>query len=66
MFAEILCEEEKRLAMLYILSATALAICGAFLIVSFKYRKKLLDGQLILAIFVLLLAGMNLAKFFQG
>lgn len=52
--------------MLYILSATALAICGAFLIVSFKYRKKLLDGQLILAIFVLLLAGMNLAKFFQG
>jgi hypothetical protein len=49
--------------MVYLLSAVVLAICGAFLVIHYEYKKKLWDAHLILAIWSLLLAGMNLMKF---
>lgn len=51
--------------MIHLLSAFALAVCGVFLIIRYDYKKKLLDMPLILAIWVLLLAGINIAEFFQ-
>lgn len=49
--------------MVSFLSAIVLAISGAFLIIRYEYKKKLWDAHLILAIWSLLLAGMNLMKF---
>lgn len=51
--------------MVYLLSAFALAVCGAFLVIRYEYKKKLWDLHLILAIWTLILSGMNLAKFFE-
>lgn len=50
--------------MIHLLSAIVLAICGAFLVIRYEYKKKLWDAHLILALWSLILAGMNLAKFF--
>lgn len=51
--------------MVCLLSALTLSICGAFLMIRYEYKKKLWDLHLTLAIWSLLLAGMNLQKFFE-
>lgn len=50
--------------MINMLSAIVLAVCGAFLIIRYQDRKIVWDFHLILAMWSLLLAGINLAKFF--
>lgn len=50
--------------MIHLLSAVVLAVCGAFLVIRYEYKRKLWDAHLILALWCLILSGMNLAKFF--
>ena len=51
--------------MVCLLSAAMLAICGTFLVIRYEYKKKLWDLHLILSIWCLILAGMNLEKLME-
>lgn len=52
--------------MVNLLSSFALAICGALLIIRCQKNKKELGFDFIMTIWTLLMAGINLAKFFKG
>lgn len=51
--------------MINLISAFVLATCGVVFINRYENHRKLLDLNLILAIWTILLAGMNLEKFLR-
>lgn len=57
--------KKERLKMINLLSAFVLSVCGCVFIIRYESKKKLCDFNLIMAIWVLILAGMNLEKFIR-